>query len=34
MTKSQSNFTWLESIYQAKPYQMTIFEGYQLSMLN
>lgn len=34
MTKSQSNFTWLEQIYQPQNFQATIFTGFDFSKLN
>ena len=34
MTKSQSNSTWIEAIYQPKSFQMAFFTGFELSMLN
>jgi hypothetical protein len=34
MTKSQVNSTWVDEIYQPKDFQLTIFTGYELSMLN
>ena len=34
MTKSQLNSTWVEDVYQPKDFQLTIFMGYDLSILN